>query len=167
MLKRCEDTNLALNWEKSHFMVKEGIVLGHKISKSGIEVDRAKIDVIAKLPHPTTVKVSVDFLGNAWNPHKNELDPKEINENFPLETLSSIAALDSSTLWFAGIANYHAANFVIKLFDVVFWQEVPINPHGCHDGQPVDIHGANYNTRKVFDSVFFCPQSTKDTHRVG
>ncbi|GJY81473.1 reverse transcriptase domain-containing protein [Tanacetum coccineum] len=52
MLKRCEDTNLALNWEKSHFMVKEGIVLGHKISKSGIEVDRAKVDVIAKLPHP-------------------------------------------------------------------------------------------------------------------
>ncbi|PWA50505.1 hypothetical protein CTI12_AA296900 [Artemisia annua] len=56
MLKRCEDTNLCLNWEKSHFMVKEGIVLGHKISKSGIEVDRAKVDVIAKLPHPTTVK---------------------------------------------------------------------------------------------------------------
>ncbi|GKD62582.1 reverse transcriptase domain-containing protein [Tanacetum coccineum] len=56
MLKWCEDTNLALNWEKSHFMVKEGIVLGHKISKSGIEVDRAKVDVIAKLLHPTTVK---------------------------------------------------------------------------------------------------------------
>ncbi|GJR55049.1 reverse transcriptase domain-containing protein [Tanacetum coccineum] len=59
MLKRCEDTNLVLNWEKSHFMVKEGIVLGHKISKiskSGIEVDRPKVYVIAKLPHPTTVK---------------------------------------------------------------------------------------------------------------
>ncbi|GJY72232.1 reverse transcriptase domain-containing protein [Tanacetum coccineum] len=56
MLQRCEDTNLCLNWEKSHFMVKEGIVLGHKISKNGIEVDKAKIDVIAKLPHPTTVK---------------------------------------------------------------------------------------------------------------
>ncbi|GJV98766.1 hypothetical protein Tco_1554018 [Tanacetum coccineum] len=54
----------ALNWEKSHFMVKEGIVLGHKISKSEIEVDRAKIDVIAKLPHPTTVKGSV-FSGHA------------------------------------------------------------------------------------------------------
>ncbi|GJU45800.1 reverse transcriptase domain-containing protein [Tanacetum coccineum] len=61
MLKRCEDTNLVLNWEKCHFMVKEGIVLGHKISKSGIEVDRAKVDVIAKLPHPTTVS----FLGHA------------------------------------------------------------------------------------------------------
>nr|GEU73748.1 hypothetical protein [Tanacetum cinerariifolium] len=57
MLKRCEDTNLCLNWEKSHFMVKEGIVLGHKISKEGIEVDKAKVDVIVKLPHPTTVKV--------------------------------------------------------------------------------------------------------------
>nr|GEY38189.1 reverse transcriptase domain-containing protein [Tanacetum cinerariifolium] len=56
MLKRCEDTNLYLNWEKSHFMVNEGIVLGHKISKDRIEVDKAKVDVIAKLPHPTTVK---------------------------------------------------------------------------------------------------------------
>ncbi|GJW86929.1 reverse transcriptase domain-containing protein [Tanacetum coccineum] len=65
MLKRCEDTNLALNWEKGHFMVKEGIVLGHKISKKGIEVDKAKIDVIAKLPHPTTVKGIRSFLGHA------------------------------------------------------------------------------------------------------
>nr|GEY21895.1 reverse transcriptase domain-containing protein [Tanacetum cinerariifolium] len=54
MLKRCEDTNLVLNWEKCHFMVKEGIVLGHKISKSEIEGDRAKVDVIAKLPNPTS-----------------------------------------------------------------------------------------------------------------
>nr|GFB72132.1 reverse transcriptase domain-containing protein [Tanacetum cinerariifolium] len=65
MLKRCEDTKLALNCEKSHFMVKEGIVLGHKISKKGIEVDEAKIDVISKLPHPTTVKGIRSFLGHA------------------------------------------------------------------------------------------------------
>nr|GFB55831.1 reverse transcriptase domain-containing protein [Tanacetum cinerariifolium] len=52
MLKWCEDTKLALNWEKSHFMVKEGIILGHKISKKGIEFDKAKIEVILKLPHP-------------------------------------------------------------------------------------------------------------------
>ncbi|GJS99647.1 reverse transcriptase domain-containing protein [Tanacetum coccineum] len=64
MLKRCEDSNLALNWEKSHFMVKEGIVLGHKISKKGIEVGKAKIDVISKLPHPTTVKGIRSFLGH-------------------------------------------------------------------------------------------------------
>nr|GEU61445.1 reverse transcriptase domain-containing protein [Tanacetum cinerariifolium] len=59
MLKRCEDTNLCLNWEKSHFMVKEGILLGHKISKEGIEVNKAKVDVITKLPHP----MGIDFMG--------------------------------------------------------------------------------------------------------
>nr|GEY64847.1 reverse transcriptase domain-containing protein [Tanacetum cinerariifolium] len=64
MLKRCEDTKLALNWEKSHFMVKEGIVLGHKISKKGIEVDKEKIKVILKLQHPTTVKGIRSFLGH-------------------------------------------------------------------------------------------------------
>nr|GEZ19510.1 reverse transcriptase domain-containing protein [Tanacetum cinerariifolium] len=51
--------------KKSHFMVKEGIVLGHKISKNGIEVDKAKVDVIAKIPHPTTVKGIRSFLGHA------------------------------------------------------------------------------------------------------
>nr|GEU82303.1 reverse transcriptase domain-containing protein [Tanacetum cinerariifolium] len=64
MLKRFEDTKLALNWEKIHFMVKEGIVLGHKISKKGIEVDKAKIKVISKLSHPTTVKGIRSFLGH-------------------------------------------------------------------------------------------------------
>nr|GEW64932.1 reverse transcriptase domain-containing protein [Tanacetum cinerariifolium] len=65
MIKRCEDTKLALNLEKSHFMVKEGIVLGHKISKNEIEVDKAKIKFISKLPHPTTVKGIRSFLGHA------------------------------------------------------------------------------------------------------
>ncbi|GJY15792.1 reverse transcriptase domain-containing protein [Tanacetum coccineum] len=65
MLQRCEDTNLCLNWEHSHFMVKEGIVLGHKISKNRIEVDKAKVDVFAKLPHPTTIKGVRSFLGHA------------------------------------------------------------------------------------------------------
>nr|GEV89835.1 reverse transcriptase domain-containing protein [Tanacetum cinerariifolium] len=64
MLQWCEDTNLVLNWEKCHFMVKEGIVLGHKISKNRLEVDRAKVDVIAKLPHPTTVKDCIDAFEN-------------------------------------------------------------------------------------------------------
>nr|GEU95613.1 reverse transcriptase domain-containing protein [Tanacetum cinerariifolium] len=65
MLKWCEDTNLCLNWEKSYFMVKEGIILDHKISKNEIEVDKAKVYVIAKLPHPTTVKGICRFLGHA------------------------------------------------------------------------------------------------------
>nr|GEU45549.1 reverse transcriptase domain-containing protein [Tanacetum cinerariifolium] len=134
MLKRYEDTNLCLNWEKSHFMVKEGIVLGHKISKNGIEVDKAKVDVIAKLPHPTTVKdakprllrwvlllqefditgrdkkgaenLAADHLSRLENPHQSVLDKKEINETFPLETLNMAS--------FRDLANYHAGNFIIK-----------------------------------------------------
>ncbi|KAJ9558521.1 hypothetical protein OSB04_013135 [Centaurea solstitialis] len=65
ILKRCEETDLVLNWEKCHFMVKEGIVLGHLISKRGIEVDRAKLEVIENLPEPTTVKGIRSFLGHA------------------------------------------------------------------------------------------------------
>ncbi|GJY91660.1 reverse transcriptase domain-containing protein [Tanacetum coccineum] len=56
MLQRCKDAHLVLNWEKCHFMVKEGIVLGHKVSSAGLEVDKAKIDVISKLPPPTNIK---------------------------------------------------------------------------------------------------------------
>nr|GFB74088.1 reverse transcriptase domain-containing protein [Tanacetum cinerariifolium] len=70
MLKLYEDYNLVLNWEKCHLMVKEGIVLGHKISKSGIEVDRAKVDVIAKLSHSTSVKGVRSFLGHAGFYHR-------------------------------------------------------------------------------------------------
>ncbi|GJW74313.1 reverse transcriptase domain-containing protein [Tanacetum coccineum] len=78
MLKRCKDTNLVLNWEKCHFMVKEGIVLGHKISKSGIEIDRAKVDVIAKLPHPTSIKGVRRFLGHARFYHRFIQDVSKI-----------------------------------------------------------------------------------------
>ncbi|XP_049381355.1 uncharacterized protein LOC125845910 [Solanum stenotomum] len=56
VLARCEETNLVLNWEKCHFLVREGIVLGHKISKNRLEVDKAKVEVIEKLPPPITVK---------------------------------------------------------------------------------------------------------------
>nr|GEU68811.1 transposon Ty3-I Gag-Pol polyprotein [Tanacetum cinerariifolium] len=246
MLQRCEDTKLCLNWEKSHFMVKEGIVLGHKISKNKIEVDKAKIDVIAKLPHPTTVKdvkkklteapiligpnwdlpfelmcdasdfaigavlgqrhekhflpihyasktltdaesnytttekemlavvyafekfwsylimnkcivhtdhsalkylfakkdakarllrwvlllqefdfdvidtkgdenLATDHLSRLENPYENVLDPKDINENFPLETLSMVTFRgNSGAPWFADFANYHSGNFFVK-----------------------------------------------------
>nr|GEV82011.1 hypothetical protein [Tanacetum cinerariifolium] len=261
MLKRCEDTNLCLNWEKNHFMVKEGIVLGHKISKQGIEVDKAKVDVITKLPHPTTVKdtpfifsqecvvafqtlkrkltgapiliapdwdmpfkqmcdasdfaigavlgqrqnkhfrlihyasktmteaesiytltekemlvvmyafekfwsylilnksivytdhsalkylfakkdskvrllqwvlllqeftfkvidtkgaenLTADHLSRLENPHQNVLDPKEINESFPLETLNLVSTRgNQSTPWFADFANYHAGDYIVK-----------------------------------------------------
>ncbi|GJZ58786.1 reverse transcriptase domain-containing protein [Tanacetum coccineum] len=123
-----------------------GIVLGHKISKKRIEVDKAKIDVIAKLPHPTTVKgvrnskarllwrvlllqefdfnvidtkgaknLTADHLSRLENPYENVLDPKEVNEKFPLKTLNMVTSRgDSSTPWFADYVNYHAGNFIVK-----------------------------------------------------
>ena len=56
VLARCEEKGLVLNWEKCHFMVPSGIVLGHIVSKKGIEVDQSKIELISKLPTPKTVK---------------------------------------------------------------------------------------------------------------
>ena len=65
VLQRCQDKNLALNWKKCHFMVTEGIVLGHKISAAGLEVDQAKVAIIKTLLPPTTVKGIRSFLGHA------------------------------------------------------------------------------------------------------
>nr|GEY89024.1 reverse transcriptase domain-containing protein [Tanacetum cinerariifolium] len=235
MLKRCEDTNLVLNWEKCHFMSKEGIVLGHKISKSGIKFDRAKVDVIAKLPHSITVKGVRSFLGHAVskmlsrdcsggnsfsnnlislfdkkrtenlvadhlsrlkNPHKDVLENKYINEDFPLETLGKISS--RSTPWFADFANYHAGNFIVKVMSsqqkkkffkdlkhyfwddpYLFWicadQIIRRCVHGheaidilkaCHEGPTGGHYGANFTVKKVFDAGFFWPIIYRDAHNL-
>ena len=65
ILQRCIEKNLVLNWEKCHFIVNQGIILGHIISSRGIEVDKAKIELISKLPSPTNVKTVRQFLGHA------------------------------------------------------------------------------------------------------
>jgi hypothetical protein len=64
VLVRCKEKNLVLNWEKCHFMVKQGIVLGHVISHLDIEVDKAKVDLISNLPSPRIVKEICSFLGH-------------------------------------------------------------------------------------------------------
>nr|GEX13037.1 reverse transcriptase domain-containing protein [Tanacetum cinerariifolium] len=282
MLQWCEDTNLSLNWEKSHFMVKEGIVLSHKISKNGIEVDKAKIDVIANFPnieeklteapiliapnwdlpfelmcdasdfaigavlgqrhekhfkpihyasktmndaetnYTTTEKemlavvyafkkfrsylimnksivhmdhfalkfifakkdakarllwwvlllqefyfkvldtkgaenLAADHLSILENPYENVLDPKEINETFPLETLSMVTFRgDSSALWFTDFANYHAR--------CVHGKEALDILEACQNGPTGGHHGANLTAKKIFDSGFFWPTIYKDSH---
>ena len=65
VLQRCQDKNLAPNWEKCHFMVTEGIVLGHMIAAAGMEVDQAKVSIIRNQMPPTTVKGIRSFLGHA------------------------------------------------------------------------------------------------------
>nr|GEX09775.1 reverse transcriptase domain-containing protein [Tanacetum cinerariifolium] len=147
MLKRCKDTNLCLNWEKSHFMVKEGIVLGHKILKNGIEVDKAKVDVIAKLPYPTTVKDVQSFLGHAG------------------------MSLQQKNKFFKDVKHYFWDDPF--LFKVCAGQVIQQCVHGqeavdilkaCHNGPTRGHHGPNYTTKKVFDSGFYWPTIYRDAY---
>nr|GEX38415.1 reverse transcriptase domain-containing protein [Tanacetum cinerariifolium] len=146
-----DEDKSALIKEKSHFMVKEGIVLGHKISRNGIEVDKAKVDVIAKLPYPTTVK---DFA----NYHVG---------NFIVKGMTS----QQKNKFFKDVKHYFWDDpFLFKIFaDQVIWRCV----HGkealdileaCHNG-PIGRHdGANLIAKKIFDSGFFWPTIYKDVH---
>jgi hypothetical protein len=65
VLTRCAEVDLVLNWEKFHFMVKQGIMLTHIIFKRGIEVDKGKMETVEQLPPPTDVKSLRRFLGHA------------------------------------------------------------------------------------------------------
>nr|GEY40976.1 reverse transcriptase domain-containing protein [Tanacetum cinerariifolium] len=179
VLKWCEDTDLCFNWEKSNFMVKECIVLGHKISKKGFEVDKVKVDVISKLPHHTSVKgaenMAADHLSQLENLHQNVLDPKEINESFPLETLNLVSSRGSqSTPWFADFANYHADNVQLVKKPLIFLRLATLDRpeatmdlitlperqcaagqeainilKACHSRPTRGYHGPNYTARKI------------------
>nr|GEX08526.1 reverse transcriptase domain-containing protein [Tanacetum cinerariifolium] len=176
MLKRCEDTKLALKWEKIHFMAKEGqrvekhfkpihyasktmtqaeanytttekemlaVVYAFEkfhsyliMNKSIVYTDHSalkylfsKKDAKARLLRWILLLQEFDFkvidtkgaenytadhLLRLENPYENVLDPKEINDTFPLESLNKVAHQDPSTPWFADFANYHAGKFIIK-----------------------------------------------------
>ncbi|GJW27100.1 reverse transcriptase domain-containing protein [Tanacetum coccineum] len=119
--------------------------------------------------------LAADHLSRLENPHQGDLEKKEFNETFPLETLGMISFHgDSSTPWFANIANYHAGNFddpnlfricadqVIRRF--VYGQEAVDILTACHNGPTGGHHGANYTTKKVFDSGFYWPTIYRDAH---
>nr|GEV70077.1 reverse transcriptase domain-containing protein [Tanacetum cinerariifolium] len=156
--------------DKEKAALLKGIVLGHKISKSGIEVNGAKVDDIDKLPHPTSVKgvenLTADHLSRLENSHQGDLEKKKTNETFPLKTLGMISSRsDSSIPWFTDIANYHAGNFVVKgMSRCVHCQEAVDILTACHNGPIGGHHGANYTAKKVFDSGFYWPMIYRNTH---
>nr|GEU57196.1 DNA-directed DNA polymerase [Tanacetum cinerariifolium] len=149
MLQRCEDTNLVLNWEKCHFMVKEGIFLSHKISKSKIEVNRAKVDVIAKLPYPTSVKgaanLAADHLSRLENPHQDEPRIRKSPRHF----LSRLLIY---------------ADQVIRR--CVHGQEAVDILTTCHNRPTRGHYYANLTAKKVFDSGFYWPTIYRDAHEL-
>nr|GEV29175.1 reverse transcriptase domain-containing protein [Tanacetum cinerariifolium] len=163
--------------EKSHFMVKEGIVLGHKISKNGIEVDKAKVDIIAKLPHPTTVNGIRSFLGHAGFYRRfiqdfskiawpmTRLLEKDTPFYFSKECIQAFQTLKRKLteapilvapdwdLPFKLMCD--ASNFAID--QVIRWcvhgQEATDILKAYHNGPIGGHHGPNYIAKKVFDSV--------------
>ncbi|KAK9187298.1 hypothetical protein WN944_018690 [Citrus x changshan-huyou] len=100
VLQRCIEKNLVLNWEKCHFMVKQGIVLGHIISSKGIEVDKAKEFDLEFKDKKGTKNVVADHLSRL---HFDTIfEPLTLNESFPDEQLMSVEVLP----WYADIVNY-------------------------------------------------------------
>nr|GEW46248.1 reverse transcriptase domain-containing protein [Tanacetum cinerariifolium] len=274
MLKRCEDTNLCLNWEKSHFMVKEdfskiarpmtrflekdtpfifshecvdafhtlkrklteapiliapdwdmpfelmcdasdftiGVVLGqhqdkhfrliHYASKTMTEAESkytttekemlAVVYAFEKFRSYLILNKSIEFtfkvvdtkgaenlttdhLSRLENPHENVLDPKEINESFPLDQLNLVSThSNQSTLWFADFANYHLGNFIVNgmssqqkiIRRCVSGQEAVDIPKACHSGPTEGHHGPNYTARNVFDSGFYWPTIYRDAQNL-
>nr|GEU87587.1 hypothetical protein [Tanacetum cinerariifolium] len=128
MLKTCDEANLVLNWEKCHFMVKEGIVIGHKISRLGIEIDKAKIKAISKLPYLKNVKAIRSFLGHAVdhlsrleNPDLGKLTKAEIRDLFLEERLMAIPDKNNEP-WYADYANYLASrNNLWQIVHKAYW----------------------------------------------
>nr|GEY72401.1 reverse transcriptase domain-containing protein [Tanacetum cinerariifolium] len=172
--------------EKSHFMVKEGIVLSHMILKNGIEVDKAKLDVIAKLPHPITVKGIHSFLGHAdfyrrfiqdfskiARPMTRLLE-KDASFIFSKECIEAFQSLKKK-LTEAPILvapdwdllfelMYDASDFAIVIRRCVHGQEAIDILKACYNGPTEGHHGPNYTAKKVFDSDFYWLTIYHDTH---
>nr|GEY65293.1 DNA-directed DNA polymerase [Tanacetum cinerariifolium] len=164
MLKMCKDTKLCLNWEKSHFMVKEGIVLGHKISKQGIKVDKANVDVITKLPHLTSVKLTEApiLIALDWDmPFELMYDASDFSIGAVLgqrqdKHLRPIH-YGSKTMTEAE-SNYTTTEK--EMLAVV--QEAIDILKACHYGPTKGYYGPNYTAKKVFNSRFYWPTIYRD-----
>nr|GEZ10795.1 reverse transcriptase domain-containing protein [Tanacetum cinerariifolium] len=178
MLQRCEDTNLCLNLEKSHFMVKEGIILGHKISKNGIEIPRSCSPMSVLKAFQTLKKKLTEapiLIAPDW-----DLPFELMCDAIDFAIGAVLGQRKRSTPWFADFANYHAGNFIVKgmssqqknkFFNDVkhyFWDEpflfkicadlvIRRCVHGqeaidilkaCHNGPTAGHHGPNYTAKK-------------------
>nr|GEU47384.1 reverse transcriptase domain-containing protein [Tanacetum cinerariifolium] len=129
-----------------------------------IMCDASDFAVGAVLGKPENL--AADHLSRLENPHQGDLEKKEINETFPLETLGMISSRsDSSIPWFADIANYHAGNFVVKeMSRCIHGQEAVDILMACHNRPTRGHNDATYTAKKVFDSGFYWSTIYHDAH---
>ncbi|GJR24331.1 reverse transcriptase domain-containing protein [Tanacetum coccineum] len=169
MLARCEETNLVLNWEKCHFMVKEGIVLGHKISRAGIEVDRAKIDepsqkveITDEFPdkHLMILKAELNNDEPWYADYINYIVGKIIPPNWTPEKRRRFFSQVKYYFWDEPYAFKICSNNVIRR--CVARNEIfEILAH-CYSGPTGGHHSASITGRKVYESGFYWPSIFKD-----
>ncbi|RVW70915.1 putative mitochondrial protein [Vitis vinifera] len=180
VLHRCIEKDLVLNWEKCHFMVRQGIVLGHIISEKGIEVDKAKVELIVKLPSPTTVKGVRQFLGHAGAVLGQREDGSPIirSPNQDKKGVENVVADHLSSEWnaqdrkhfFAKIhAYYWEEPFLFKYCaDQIIRKCVPEEQQGilnhCHENACGGHFASQKTAMKVLQSGFTWPSLFKDAH---
>ncbi|GJW88641.1 reverse transcriptase domain-containing protein [Tanacetum coccineum] len=173
MLQRCKDAHLVLNWEKCHFMVKEGIMLGHKIlllQEFDIEIKDRK----------GTENVAADHLSRIENDKSS--DDSEVDDNFPGETLMEINTKDEP--WLPKGMAYQQKNKFFSDLKHYFWEEpypFKVCSNGmiircvsgpetqtilnqCHHGPTGGHYGPNVTAKKVLDSGFYWPTIIKQAH---
>nr|GEZ23843.1 retrovirus-related Pol polyprotein from transposon 17.6 [Tanacetum cinerariifolium] len=168
ILARCEETNLVLNWKKIHFMVKEGIVLGHKISGKEIEVDKAKINVLLLQGFNIKIKdkngaenLAAYHLPRLKNPNIGELTKEEIIDKFLDEHLMILYAKLKDDepwnyFWDEPYAFRSCSDNVMRKY--VVGEEILETLAHCHSGLIEGHHSASITERKVYESGFFWPK---------
>ncbi|GJU37663.1 reverse transcriptase domain-containing protein [Tanacetum coccineum] len=179
MLQRCKDAHLVLNWEKCHFMVKEGIVLRHKVSSAGLEVDKAKINVISKLTPPTNIKGIKSFLGHAGFYRRfikdfskiarplTKLLEKDTQFEFSNECQRAFELLKEKLTCAPVIVSLNW-NLPFELMcdasDFVVGAILGQKDDQCQHGPTGGHYGPNITAKKVLDSGFYWPTIIKEAH---
>ncbi|GJY91555.1 reverse transcriptase domain-containing protein [Tanacetum coccineum] len=148
-VEHCKDAHLVLNWEKCHFMVKEGIVLGYK--EFDIEIKDRK----------GTENVAADHLSRIENNETS--DDSKVDDNFPEETLMEINTRYEP--WLAEFANYLVGDIIPKGMTCVYsGPETQTILDQCHHGPTGGHYGPNVTAKKVLDLGFYWPTIIKEAH---
>ncbi|XP_070045737.1 uncharacterized protein [Nicotiana tomentosiformis] len=162
VLAHCEETSLVLNWEKCHFMVNEGIVLGHMISKNGIEVEKSRIEVISKLPPPISKDAKFFFIEYCMKPFellKYKLTTTPIitapNWILPFELLCDASNVADEPYLFKICTNGIIRRCVPEEEQLGILEACHSFPYGGH-------HGGERTATKVLRYGFYCPTLYKD-----